>query len=124
MSDPCDETNKYRTELTPVELASLDANNPCRLLERVRVELPESGNVDEARVKVLYPDGRVEDMRNVLRAVISLESSACPQRGPHSKPGTAMAMITLFNNEIGKLQFIVAECALNYQKRPLILTPQ
>lgn len=120
MSDPRDET-EYRTELTPAEAASLDPRNPARLQERVRIVVPESGRTDEARVKIIFTDGREQDMINVVRVVVSLEPTSCPNTGPGSQPGTAMAMITLFNNEIGKFQFWIAECVLNYPA-PLILT--
>ncbi len=117
MSDPQDSTI-YRTELTPGEEASLDPQNPARLIERVRIVVPESGRVDDAKVKVIYPDGEV-DLINVMRVVISLEPTSCPPSDPYSKPGTAVAMITKWNQEIGKFQYMIADCVLNDPK-PLI----
>ena len=115
MSDPLD----YR-EPTPAEAASLDASNPAHLIERVRIVLPESGRVDDARVKVMYPDGEV-DISNVLRVVIAMEPTSVPKSGPASKPGTAVAMITKWNQEIGQMQYMIADCVLNFPK-PLIVT--
>ncbi len=85
----------YRAPNTE-ELRSMGSNTPRRLDRVVRVDCP-TGEVIKA--KIAFEDG--EDLRNVLRALISME----PQ-------GDCLIYLTRFNNEIGKVVFEVANCVL------------
>ncbi len=98
---PGEET--YR-EPTEAELLSTNPATPAKLGRRVRVSCPD-GVVIRAEIK--FEDG--EALRNVLRAVIALESPVLGQAADGSPEGTATVYITRFNNEIGKVVYWSAE---------------
>ncbi len=121
------DSEDYR-EPTEAEKTTLDPANPIHFNERVRILLPLDGKVDNARVLVLDQDragketGKEHDLINVLRTVITLEPTSMAARGDHSLPGTAVAYITLWHSEIGKMQFIWARCVFG-RPPPMIQPP-
>ena len=107
-----------------VEPSNLDADSfnpatPLRLLERVRVSVPD-GKVDLATITVLGSEHgwRDAEMTNVLRAVIALEPTSCAKSSPYSDPGNACVLITRLNEAVGRVQFIHARCVLSGQQNP------
>jgi hypothetical protein len=108
----------YR-EPTNLEVDSFSAATPLRLEERVRISMPD-GNVDRSTVTILGSEGGGKDreMTNVMRTVVALEPSSCSAAGkPLSDPGTAVALITRFHNECGRLQFFHARCVFGTEDR-------
>ncbi len=89
---------------TPEELQRLDPRTPGELDRRVFIDCP-TGKVEDA--KITYEDG--EPLINVMRTIISLESVCI--RTPDGKfaPGIARVYIQRFNNEIGRVEFLVAD---------------
>ncbi len=107
----------YR-EATNLEVDSFNPDTPLRLEERVRISIPD-GNVDRSTVTILGSETGDKDrvMTNVMRAVVALEPSSCMKQSPMSDPGVAVAMITRFHNEVGRIQFVHARCVFDAEDR-------
>ncbi len=91
---------------TPEEEAGLNPQTPRRLDRRVRISCP-SGVVIASRI--LFENGA--PLTNVMRAVISLESPTCRNgRDGEFANGLAQVYITRFHNEIGRVEYLIAEC--------------
>ncbi len=108
MAEAPDPSETSYREPSNIEERALDPSNPYRIPERVRITVP-NGQVDKGHVTILA-DSPIE-MMNVLRTVVSLEPTSMRGKGSKfSKPGTAVAFITKFNNETGLLEHYWAEC--------------
>lgn len=92
---------KFR-EPTLAELNSTNPKTPHRHVGRVRITCPTGRVLDSVP---RFENG--EEMRNVLRAVISLEPPDRDGRG-----GIAQVYLMRFNNEIGKVVYEVADCLI------------
>ena len=95
---PAPTSETYR-DTTPEEDGWSNPQTPRKFDQRVRL-VCKDGVVETA--EIVFEDGT--PLKNVLRAVISLESPRV--RGAN---GRAEVFVTQFNNEIGRIVFGVAE---------------
>lgn len=97
-SPPC-KASPYRAP-TFAELDSTNMKTPHQHKRSVRINCPTGIPAD---CTIVFEDG--EQLTNVLRAVIAIEST-----NDQGRTFFAQIFITRFNNEIGKVVYEVADC--------------
>lgn len=93
----------YRT-MTPEEESWTNPKTPRKFDQRVRI-VCKDGLVDTA--EVAFENGT--PLKNLLRAVVSLESTIT--RGPNGQTpdGKAYVFVSQFHSEIGRVVYSIAE---------------
>ncbi len=99
-----DEAPPTYRDATPEECRAANPQTPRALDHRVRITCPDGIVLN---TEIAYENG--EPLKNVLRAVISLESPNC--RGPvgEQPDGKAYVFVSYFENEIGQVLYGYAE---------------